>query len=163
MADAERRRKVALLAAQQDAETNAERARTNSAAEQDVAKAKGVIRREEAASMKVYRLAEAKAEAEETKAENTRSDALMALEAQRINLDRLPAIVSEMVKSAEKINEINVNQFSGLDRSGNDADTALGQVIGTILDMAVTLPAIKKIVDSIGVNLDTPPAKSDAD
>lgn len=156
VADAERRKKVALLAAQQDAEANAERARIASAADQDVAKVKGVIRREEAASMRVYKLAEAEAEAARIKAENSRSDALVAMELEKAKLAALPGIVSEMVKPAEKIKGININHISGMERGGSaGASSPVGQTIDSILDMAVALPAMKKIGDSIGVNLDS--------
>ena len=166
MAEAERRKNLALVAARQDAEANATRARITAEADQEVAKVKGVIRREEAASLKIYKLAEAEAEAARIKAENGRSDAAMALEAERIRLDRLPAILSEVVKPAEKIKGISINHISGLDRSGGNgtgAPSPVSQTIDSILDMAVALPAMKKIGDQIGVNLDgvLPDAKKD--
>ncbi len=162
VADAERRKRIALLAAQQEAEANAERARITSAADQEVAKVKGLIRREEAASMKVYRLAEAEAEAARIKAENTRSDALMAMELEKTRLQALPGIIGEMVKPAEKIKGISINHISGLDRSGGEAPASpVGQTIQSILDMAVTLPALKKIGDSLGVNVDSALSKDE--
>ena len=162
LAEAERRKKLALVAAQQDAEANAARARITAEADQEVAKAKGVIRREEAASMKVYKLAEAEADAARIKAENSRSDAAMALEAERIRLEKLPAIVSEMVKPAEKIRGININHITGLERSGSGGSSSpAAQTIESILDMAVALPAMKKIGDQIGVNLDGIAPKDD--
>lgn len=154
-ADAERRKTLARLAAEQEAEASAARARIQSAADQEVARVKGVIRREEAASMKIYRLAEVEAEAARIKAENGRSDAATALEAERIRLERLPAILSELVKPAEKITGISINHISGLERSGKgEAPSPVGQTIDSILDMAVALPAMKKIGERIGLNLD---------
>ncbi|MBV6636384.1 MAG: flotillin [Mameliella sp.] len=155
LAEAERRKQLALLAARQDAEANATRARITAEADQEVAKVKGVIRREEAASMKVYQLAEAEAQAARIEAENGRSEAAMALEAERIRLDRLPAILAEVVKPAEKISGISINHISGLDRSGKGPASPVGQTIESILDMAVALPAMQKIGDRIGVNLDS--------
>ena len=105
--------------------------------------------------MKVYKLAEAEAEAARIKAENGRSDAAMALEAERVRLERLPAILSEVVKPAEKIKGININHISGLDRpASGGTPSPVGQTIESILEMAVALPAMKKIGDQIGVNLD---------
>lgn len=154
-AEAERRRKIAMIAARQEAESNAERARITAAADQEVAKAKGAVKREEAAALKEVRLAEAEAEAARIKAENTRSEALMAMEMEKTRLAAMPAIVAEMVKPAEKISGIHINHISGLDR-GSDRDGAspVGQTINSILDMAVALPAMKKIGDSIGINLE---------
>lgn len=156
MAEAERRKQLALVAAEQDAESNARRARISAEADQDVAKVKGAIRREEAASMKVYRLAEAEAETARIKAENSRSEAAMALEAERVRLEKLPAIVSELVKPAEKIKGININHVTGLERGASGAGpvSPVNQTIESILDMAVALPAMKKIGDQIGINLD---------
>ena len=155
MAEAERRKSLAVLAAEQDAEANATRSRITAAADQDVAKVKGVIKREEAASMKVYRLAEAEAEAAKIKAENSRSADLMALETERLRLEKMPTIISEMVKPAEKIKGININQVTGLGRGGDgETSSATGQAISSILDMAISLPAMKKIGDQIGLNLD---------
>ena len=114
-------------------------------ADQDVAKVKGVIRREEAASLKIYKLAEAEAEAARIKAENGRSDAAMALEAERIRLERLPAILSEVVKPAEKIKGISINHISGLDRSGGGgtgAPSPVSQTIDSILDMRTLFEGI---------------------
>ncbi len=154
-AEAERRKKLAILAAEQDAMANSTRARIQSATDQEVAKVKGVVRREEAASMKVYRLAEAEAEAARIKAENGRSDAAMALESERVRLEKLPAIISEMVKPAEKIKGININHVSGLDRTAaGGTPSPVNQTIDAILDMALAMPALKKIGDQIGANLD---------
>lgn len=105
--------------------------------------------------MKVYQLAEAEAQAARIEAENGRSEAAMALEAERIRLDRLPAILGELVKPAEKISGISINHISGLDRSGKGPASPVGQTIESILDMAVALPAMQKIGDRIGVNLDS--------
>lgn len=154
-AEAERRRQIALIAAQQDAEANAEPARITAEADQEVAKGKGVIRREEAASMKVYRLAEAEAEEARIKTANGRSKELMTMEMEKARLAAMPGIVEQMVKPAEKIKGININHISGLECSGEGGTpTPVGQTIESILDMAVALPAMKKIGDRIGVNLD---------
>ncbi|MDU8944665.1 flotillin family protein [Ovoidimarina sediminis] len=152
-ADAERRRQIALIAAEQDAEANAARARITAAADQDVAKVRGVIRREEAASMKVYRLAEAEAEAARIEAENARSEALVAMELEKARLEAMPEIVREMMKPTEKIKGININHVTGLGRSDGGGNGAAG-AIDAILDMAVGLPAMKRIGEQIGVNLD---------
>jgi uncharacterized membrane protein YqiK len=74
-------------------------------------------------------------------------------------LEALPGIVAEMVKPAEKIESIRIHQISGL---GGAADGAAGsagarpavnQVLDSILDMAVQLPALRRIGEEIGVSL----------
>ena len=105
--------------------------------------------------MKVYKTAEAEAEGERIKAENTRSEALMAMELEKARLDAMPKILAEMVKPAEKIRGININHVTGLGRTeGSGSTSPVSQTIDSILDMAVALPAMKKIGDQIGINMD---------
>ena len=154
--DAERRRQIALISARQQAEAEAERVRISSEADKIAAKTRGVIRREEAETLRIMKQAEADGEAARIAAENSRSEAAAALELEKTRLEAMPKIVAEMVKPAEKISNISVNHVSGLERGGSGgAPTATGQVIDSILDMAVSLPAMKKIGESIGVNLET--------
>jgi uncharacterized membrane protein YqiK len=157
LAEAERRRKIAMLSAQQDAEANSARARITAASDQEVAKIKGVIRREEAETMKIYRFAEAEAETARIAAENTQSEALMRDSLERARLAAMPGIIGEMVKPAEKIKGISINHISGLGRSDSPAGGAsspIEETVKSILDLAVTLPAMKKIGDAIGLNLE---------
>jgi len=104
------------------------------------------------------------AESEGTKAkiaaENSRTESLMKLELERYRLDKLPEIVSQMMKPAEKIESIRIHQVTGLGGSngmigggsGGDAGTRppVNQVMDSILGMALQLPALKSIGESIG-------------
>jgi uncharacterized membrane protein YqiK len=154
-AEAERRKKLAYLAAEQEAEANAVRARIGAETDREVAKTRDEIRRGEAETTKISRLAEAEAEAARIEAENTRSEALMAHETEKMRLERMPAILSEAVKPAEKIKGITINHLSGLGRDGREGpESPVDRTIHSILDLAVTLPAMRKIGDQIGVNLD---------
>ncbi|MDF0597358.1 flotillin family protein [Psychromarinibacter halotolerans] len=152
MAEAERRKRLSLVAVEQDTEGQAKRA----VADQEVAKTKAVIRRETIETDKLERLAAAEAETARIAAENTRSEALTAMEMEKARLAALPGILSEVVKPAEKIKGISINHISGLDRpaGGNGGGSPVDQTVGAILDMAVSLPALKKIGDAVGVNLE---------
>ncbi len=156
LAEAERRGKVALLSARSDAEANAARTRISAESEKEIAKLRSVIKREEAETHKIIRLAEAEGEAARIKAENTRSAATVSLELEKARLAAMPGIIEKAVKPAEKIKGISINNINGMSRSGDNAQTgsASGQVIDAILDMAVAMPAMKKIGDAIGVNLE---------
>ena len=109
-------------------------------------------------------------------ARNSQSDELMAHKLEKYRLDKLPDIVSQLVKPAEKINSIRINQVSGFgnsnmgtsnnegdgesggSRAGGGSGGSLGggerppvnQVMDGILGMALQLPAMKNIGDSIG-------------
>ena len=104
------------------------------------------------------------AESEGTKAkiaaENSRTESLMKLELERYRLDKLPEIVSQMMKPAEKIESIRIHQVSGLGGSGGMIGgnavamrvtrPPVNQVMDSILGMALQLPALKSIGESIG-------------
>jgi uncharacterized membrane protein YqiK len=103
------------------------------------------------------------AESEGTKAviaaKNSRSDALMRHELEQYRLDRLPEIVAQMMKPAEKIDSIRIHQingFGGSTGSGGAVDGGskppVNQVMDSILGMALQLPALKSIGDQIGVD-----------
>jgi uncharacterized membrane protein YqiK len=78
------------------------------------------------------------------------------MELEMARLQALPKILAEMVKPAEKITGISINQMSGLGRKGGEGSTSpINQTVDAIMDMAVSLPALKKLGESIGVDVDT--------
>jgi len=155
MADAERRKKIALVSAEQQAESEAARIRISSESDKVAAKARGVIKREEAETLRIMKQAEADAAAAMIAAENGRSEANVALELEKTRLAAMPEIVGQMVKPVEKIKGISINHVSGLNRGEGGGSSAVGQTMDAIMDMAVSLPAMKKLGESIGVNLNT--------
>lgn len=156
LADAERRKSVALLAAQQDAETAATRSRIAAESDKLTAKDRKEAKREEAEAFKLLKLAEAEAEAARIKAENARSEALAALELEKTRLEAAPRIIEQLVKPAEKIDSINIHQITGLGSVGRETQqdasqgSAVPQIVNSILDMAVSLPAMTKLGERIG-------------
>jgi len=155
MADAERRKKIALVSAEQQAESEAARIRISSESDKVAAKARGVIKREEAETLRIMKQAEADAAAAMIAAENGRSEANVSFELEKTRLAAMPEIVGQMVKPVEKIKGISINHVSGLNRGEGGGSSAVGQTMDAIMDMAVSLPAMKKLGESIGVNLDT--------
>ena len=104
-------------------------------------------------------------------AENSQSEELIRMKLEQYRLDRLPEIVSQMMKPAEKIESIRINQLSGFGGSASGASggngdgsqkTPINQVMDSILGMALQLPALRSIGDSIGVDFSSavsaPPA-----
>ncbi len=103
-------------------------------------------------------------------AKNSRSDALMAMELEQYRLDKMPEIVAQMVKPAEKIESIRIHQLSGFGGSQNvnahgvnggsngngnivvdgTNKAPVAQVMDSILGMALQLPALKSIGEQIG-------------
>lgn len=158
VAQAERRKQLALMAAEQDSEAQAIRVRATSESDQIAAKTRGLIRREEADALRIQKKAEADGEAARIQAENGRSPELAAMEMEKARLAALPAIIGEMVKPAEKIKGISINHITGLGRSGEAGErmpSPVEQTVSSIFDMAVTLPAMKKLGDALGMNLES--------
>lgn len=94
-------------------------------------------------------------------AENGLSDAVIAMKLEERKLDRLPEIMTQMMKPVEKIDSIRINQISGMGGnsggSSGDAtgvDSAFGAAMDQILGMAVRLPAMKQMGEEIGLDFD---------
>jgi uncharacterized membrane protein YqiK len=105
-------------------------------------------------------LAQSEGERAVIDAENSRSEALIRMKLELYRLDRLPEIVSQMMKPAEKIDSIRIHQISGLGGAPGTAaangdagqKTPINQVMDSILGMALQLPALRSIGDSIGLD-----------
>ena len=157
LAEAERRRKLALMAAEQEAEANAARVRIGSEAEKVAAAARAEVGRHEAETAVLRAEAEAKGIAARIDAENRRSAEAQAHAVELARLEAMPQIMREAVKPAEKIRSINVNHVSGLGGGGGGErapGSPVSQTLDAILDMAVTLPAMKKLGEQIGMDMD---------
>lgn len=158
MAEAERRKALALLAAQERAEAAAAQAAIAAASDKATASDKLAAKREEAEALKAVRMAEVEVERASIEARNARSEAQVAMELELARLEAMPKIVAEMVKPAEKIKGININHITGLGGGSGSgegsAKTPINQALDSIMDMAVQLPALQKIGDQIGLSLE---------
>ncbi len=157
VAEAERRREIALVAARQDADTAATRTKITARAEKEAAGDRAEARREEAEARKHEELAAAEAARARIDAENARGEHVIAMQTDLARLDALPKIVSEMVKPAEKINAINIHHLTGFGATGSEASGSkpvVNQALDSIMEMAVQLPALKRIGEEIGLSLD---------
>jgi uncharacterized membrane protein YqiK len=162
IAAAERTLKIALLAATSDGQSAATRLRLKAEAEKDVAADLAQARLEEAETKRVERLAEAEGLKALNEADNTLNKDIVAMRVDLARLEALPKVVAEMVKPAEKISSIKIHQINGLGRgaaggsSGGDGGDkpAVIQALDSIMDMAVQLPALKKIGEELGLSVD---------
>ncbi len=98
-------------------------------------------------------------------AENVMSPEIVDLSRDKARLEALPKIVEQMVRPAEKIDSIKIHHVTGgaLDRgwSGGGGGGEHGgdkppvnQALDSIMDMAVQLPALRKIGEELGVSLE---------
>ena len=155
-AEAERRVKLDEIAKQGEARNAAFQQTIRAENEKALSKDKAAARSEEAEADKAVRIADADGVRALIDAENSRSEAMIAMELEKARLEAMPKIVSEMVKPAEKINSINVNHVTGLggNSSGNAASTPVSAALDSIMDMAVQMPMLKKIGDQMGIAFD---------
>lgn len=158
---AERSREIALLRVQEQGEVDTAKAESEAAVVIKRAQADAQAVRTRAESERLRLLAESEGTSALIAAENTRSDSLIRLQLERYRLDKMPEILEQMMKPAEKIDSIRIHQVTGLygapgtagaAGAGQDAASRppINQVLDSILGMAVQLPALKSIGDSIG-------------
>lgn len=159
VAEAERRREVALVAARQEAEAEASRMRIAAEAEKETAGDRAAARREDADARKYEQLADAEAARARIEAENMRAEHIVAMETDLARLNTLPKVVAEMVKPAEKIDSIDIHHFSGFGRTDSGGSwsggerSVMNQAIDSIMEMAVQMPALKRIGEEIGLGV----------
>lgn len=173
LADAERRKRIAELSAEQEAQVSGIRIRLAAESERVAAGDRAKTRLAEAAADQESRvlrtearkqelLAEAEGRRAMIEAENQINERMAAYNTERDRLQALPKIVAEMVKPAEKIDSIKIHQITGLGQqngapvgSADPSRPAVNQALDSILGMAVQLPALRKIGEELGVSVDS--------
>jgi uncharacterized membrane protein YqiK len=178
VAEAEREKQVAIVAAQKAAEQERIRAEVEAykkKVEAEVAAQAVKIRAQaeadaaEKQAQSITRLAEANREAglkeaevqrEKLAAANSKSRELLVQETVLRLVDAAPAVVRELVKPAERIGEVKVLQLGGLG-GGAQAQQgagipllggALGPMMQTMLQTSALMPALKEVMKLVDVN-----------
>jgi len=161
---AERSREIALKREQERGEVETEKAQSEAAVLMTAAKAEASATTTRAEAQRIKLMAESEGTRALIAAENSRSGELMRMQLEQYRLDRMPDIIGQMMKPAEKIDSIRIHQVNGFGAttqlpngqasSGAEAPKPpMTQVMDSILGMALQLPALKSIGDSIGVDL----------
>ena len=165
---AERERDIALI--RQGKELELEEARVKRDVDTLLAKAQAETTAASAAAEaeKARMQAEAAGRVALNSAENTLSDAVIRMRLEEHKLDRLPEIMTQMMKPVEKIDSIKINQISGAGMGSGaggaeGVDGAFGAAMDQILGMAVRLPAMKQMGEEIGLDFDANLAGRTAD
>lgn len=144
-AEAERRRSLSLIAAEAEAAASARRAEIAAETAKKVAGERVQTAQFEAEAALSARNAEVTALAARIAAENTRSDAVLAHEAEMARIEAMPRIVAEMVKPAEKIGKIDITQVGSVEGSRG----AILQALDGVLSQAVHAPNLHHVLDKI--------------
>jgi uncharacterized membrane protein YqiK len=162
---AERSREIALKREQERGEVEASKAQSESEVLLMSAKAEASATTTRAEAQRIRLTAESEGTRALIAAENSRSSELMRMQLEQHRLDRLPEIIAQMMKPAEKIDSIRIHNVTGFGGSsspggavgsagaGGDGKAPVTQVMDSILGMALQLPALKSIGESIGVDL----------
>ncbi|MDT3677650.1 MAG: flotillin domain-containing protein [Burkholderiaceae bacterium] len=154
----ERSREIAVKREQEAGEVASAKAESEASVLIRRAQSEAQAVRTRAEAERLRMLAESEGSRALIDAENTRSDGLVRLQLERYRLDKMPEIVAQMMKPVEKIDSIRIHQVSGLTGapgSGGAGDATrppVNQVMDSIMGMALQLPALKSIGDSIGVD-----------
>jgi flotillin len=159
---ADRSREIALKREQERGAVETSKAESETAVLLMTARAEASATTTRAEAQRIRLTAESDGTRAMIDAENSRTAELMHLQLEQYRLDRLPEIIAQMMKPAEKIDSIRIHQVTGFGGSSNGSGGAGGdagqrapvtQVMDSILGMALQLPAMKSIGDSIGVDL----------
>lgn len=169
VAEAQRKKQIAIMHAQQESEVSADKLIADAKAQAEVsveiakrtlqdAKAQAEASKLRIATMKDEMETKAKGQKALNEAENVFSKEMIALKGDIAKLEALPKIVEQMVKPAEKIESIRINHLSGGHSGGGNGGTnskpPVNQALDSIMEMAVQLPALKKIGEELGINIE---------
>jgi len=162
----ERERDIAKLKQERDIELESAKVKSDVSTMLARAQADASVKTAEANANKISMEAQAAGQAALNSAENTLSDAVIRMRLEERKLDRMPEIMTQMMKPVEKIDSIRINQISGLGGPGNatgGVEGAFGAAMDQILGMAVRLPAMKQMGEEIGLDFDANIAGRTAD
>lgn len=172
---AERMRLLAVLRAEEAAEVDNTRTRSETDTIREQARAEADAATLKAGAQRTAMLAESEGKAALIAAENSLSEAVIRMRLEKKRMDTLPVLVGQMMKPVEKIDSIRISQIGGLGLSnGNSGNGSQGggtagngagpngtgpngslvnQAVDGILAMALQLPAVQKLGQEIGIDI----------
>jgi flotillin len=157
-AAAERDKSLALIRAAEQVEVDNTRVKSEAATITSIAVAQAKATHDRAEADRDRMLAEATGSAAIIAAQNTHSPEVIAMKLEEVRLQTLPQVVERMMKPAEKIESIRINQMTGFGGAsggvseGGDKST-INQVVDSVLSMALQLPAVQKLGEEVGMNI----------
>lgn len=165
---AERERDVAAFRQKRELELEAARAKSDAETLLTKTNAETEAAASEAKAGRVRMEAEAAGREAMIMAENKLEDSVIRMRLEERKLDKLPEIMTQMMKPVEKIESIRINHIGGSGLGGSEgakggSDNAFGAAMDQILGMAVRLPAMKQMGEDIGLDFDAQTAGRTAD
>jgi flotillin len=157
VAVAQRSRQLSLLRAEEEAEVEDRKIKSQVDTILSLARAEGDATQVRAEAERHRMIAESEGRSAMVETENAQSEQILRLRLEMHKLDMLPEITAQMMKPVEKIDSIRINHISGLGSGGGHGGEPQGsfqQALDSIMGMAVGLPAIKKLGEEIGIEMD---------
>lgn len=157
-AAAEREKALALIRAAEQAEVDDRRVKSEADTITSMAEAEAKAMLDKANATKSRLISEAEGKAAIIEAENAQSAELIAMKLDEARLRTLPDVVERMMKPAEKIETIRINQMTGFGGAAGTGDggadkSTVNQVVDSVLSMALQLPAVQKLGEEVGMNI----------
>lgn len=161
-AAAEREKLLALIRAAEQAEVDDTRVQSESGTVVAMARAEANATVERSAAAKKELLARAEGTAALVAAENAQSNELIRMKLDQARIEALPDVVERLLKPAEKIESIRINQISGMgggtnggniSRGGDGKGSAVNDIVDGVLGLALQLPAARKLGEEVGLNI----------
>ena len=155
---AQRDKSLALIRAAEQSEVDNTRVKSEAETITAMAVAKAKATLDYAKAEKDRLMSEAEGRAAIISAENAQSPELISMKLDEARLRTLPEVVERMMKPAEKIEGIRINQITGFGGTrgsggeGGDKST-VNQVVDSVLGMALQLPAVQKLGEEVGMNI----------
>ena len=155
---AERDKALALIRAGEQVEVDNTRVKSEAHTITSMAVAQAKATHDRAEADRDRMLAEATGSAAIIAAQNTHSPEVIAMKLEEARLRTLPQVVERMMKPAEKIESIRINQMTGFGgangATAEDGDkSTINQVVDSVLSMALQLPAVQKLGEEVGMNI----------
>ncbi len=156
---AQREKNIALIRASEQSEVDNVRVASEVETVVSMARAQADAIKLKSEADKDDMLAKAQGKSALIAADNSHSNEVIKMKLQRQKLSVLPELVEKMMKPTEKIESIRINNISGFSKSDpSDAaevsgGSSVNKVVDGVLDLALQLPAIKKIGEEVGLNV----------
>lgn len=157
-AAAEREKALALIQAAKQAQVDDVRVKSEADTVISMAEAEAKAVRDRATATRDQLLSEAEGRAAIFASENAQSSEVIEMKLQEARLRALPDVVERIMKPAEKIETIRINQMTGFSGSGGGGagggdPSTVNQVVDSVLSMALQLPAVQKLGEEVGMNI----------
>ena len=156
-AAAERNKSLALIRAAEQAKVDDTRVKSEADTITLMAQAQAKAMTDTANADRDRLVSEATGRAAIITAENAQTPELIAMKLDEQRMSTLPQLVEKMMKPAEKIESIRINQMNGFNGASGGVESGdkstVNQMVDSGLSMALQLPAVQKLGEEVGMNI----------